>query len=140
MNLVIDSKQDSYIGALTDCASRQSKIATISEMEKYWKYAEKHHFNFGSACQNHACEYFWTSDKPINSSHSISGTEIHKIFLSDDSLMEKPRIPVASFETLELTTSPDPDITHLCICILYEPRTVPYYISKISNLFSILST
>ena len=138
MNLVIDSKQDSYIGALIECASRQSKIATISEMEKYWKYAEKLHFDFGSGCQTHSCKYFWTSDKPINSSHSKSGTEINKIYLSDDSWMEKPRIPVASFETLELTTSPDPDIAHLCICILYEPRKSPNYISQISNLFLIL--
>ena len=65
---VIEPKQGSYIDALTECANRASKIASISEIEK-WKYAHKNQVNDDSrACVKHFCDYFWTSNKPINNS------------------------------------------------------------------------
>ena len=57
----------SFIDALTVCAERNSKIASIYEIEKYWKYSDEHniHLENDTDCRN----YFWTSNKPINNTH-----------------------------------------------------------------------
>ena len=173
---LIEPKQASYIDALIDCTNRASKIASISEIEKYWKYAHKNQVIDDSRACN---DYFWTSNKPINNSlrdprtyrdraertwtikkigrrtachqkknlgpsessdaadleslisHSISGHEIQKIYLGENTLINTQRIPLATFENfkktenLELITNPDPESdSHSCICVMYEPRKV----------------
>ena len=66
---VIEPKQASYKDALIECSKRASKIASVSEMEKYWKYTHKNQVvDDSQACSYHFCSYFWTSNKPINNS------------------------------------------------------------------------
>ena len=66
---VIEPKPASYKDALIECTSRASKIASISEIEKYWKDIHKNQvIDDSQACSNHFCSYFWTSNKPINNS------------------------------------------------------------------------
>ena len=57
-------KLASYIDATTDCAKRTSKIASISEMRKYWNYIDIH-FPHDQICRNN----FWTSNKVMNKTH-----------------------------------------------------------------------
>ena len=60
---LIEPKQASYIDALIEC--RDSKIASISEIGKYWRYTQKNQVIDDSRAFN---DYFWTSNKPINNS------------------------------------------------------------------------
>ena len=64
---VIEPKQASYIDALIECTKRASKIASVSEIEKYWQHTHKNQV-IDEACSHHFCSYFWTSNKPINNS------------------------------------------------------------------------
>ena len=58
-------------------------------------------------------------------SHSISGKQIQEIYLDENTLINTERIPLASFETLQLTTNPNPRAdNHSCICVMYQPRKV----------------
>ena len=126
---VIEPKQASYIDALIECSKRASKIASVSEIEKYWKDTHKSQVIHNSqACSNHFCSYFWTSNKPINNSlrdprtrqlmcysiessnvanlgslisHSISGKEIQEIYLDENTLIDTERINLASFKNFK---------------------------------------
>ena len=58
-------------------------------------------------------------------SHSISGKEIQEIHLEENTLINTERIPLASFETLQLITNPNPESdNYSCICVMYQPRKV----------------
>lgn len=75
------------------------------------------------ACRNN----FWTSSKPFNNTHLITGSNIQPIDFdeftnSEYKLIKMTRMPVASFETLKLEASTTD--YHLCICVLYEVRKV----------------
>ena len=63
---IIKPKNASYIDALIECTNRASKIASISEIEKYSKNTLKNQVI--DNCKNHVCSYFWTSNKLINNS------------------------------------------------------------------------
>ena len=70
---------------------------------------------------------FWTSSKPLNNTHLITGRNIEPIDFdeftnSEDKLIKMTRMPVASFETLKLEASATD--YHLCICVLYEVRKI----------------
>jgi len=76
--------------------------------------------NFG-----HACPLISGADLGSLISHSISGKEIQEIYFDENTLINTERIPLASFETLQLTTNPNPRAdNHSCICVKYQPRKV----------------
>ena len=81
-----------------------------------------------------ACRHnFWTSTKPFNNTHLITGKKIEPIDFdeftnSEYKSIKMTRMPVASFETLKLEASAND--YHLCICVLYEVR-------KVQNLLKI---
>ena len=122
MNQTVEPKFASYIDAKRNCSFNNSEIASISEVKKYWTYVDKHGLD-SRVCRNS----FWTSNKPLNNTHMVTGNEIEKI---DFEIVMNPdivfnamkKIPVASFETLQLRA--DVNEYHLCICVLYEVRKV----------------
>lgn len=110
-----------------NCTNQNSHIASVAEVKAYWKYADSNGINtiYNRACRNS----FWTSNKPLNGTHLISGNktieqiEFNEFILRDTStLIEMKRTPLASFETLKLEASATD--YHLCICVLYEVRKV----------------
>ena len=126
-----EPKYASYIEAIMNCTNQNSYIASVAEVKAYWKYADSNGINtvYNRTCRNS----FWTSNKPLNGTHLISGNAtIEQIefneFVLRDTLIEMKRTPVASFETLKLEASATD--YNLCICVLYEVR-------KVQNLLKI---
>ena len=129
LNQSAEPKYGSYIEALTNCSNQNSKIASVSEFEKFWKSADSDEVgmnnSYSQRIHKEACRNsFWTSTKLLNNTHLISGKVIQEINFDavDNSDIKMKRIPVASFETLKFEASNTDN--HLCICVLYEVREV----------------
>ena len=61
-----------------NCTNQNSHIASVAEVKAYWKYADSNGINtiYNRRFVNRACRnIFWTSNKPLNSTHIISGNE-----------------------------------------------------------------
>ena len=129
LNQSAEPKYGSYIEALTNCSNQNSKIASVTEVKKFWKFADSNEVDMNNsysqrihkqACRNS----FWTSTKLLNNTHLISGKVIQEINFDEvyNSEIKMKRIPVASFETLKFEATNN-DV-HLCICVLYKLRDV----------------
>ena len=125
MSEPVKPKLASYIDAIINCTNSNSEIARISEMEKYWNYVEENMLDLDS---NKKCHYgFWTSNRPKNNTHMVTGENIEKMdfgqFLNPEELQtEMKRNAVASFETLKLEAAINEE--HVCVCVLYGLRKV----------------
>ena len=125
MSEPVNPKESSYIDAIINCTNSNSKIAGISEMEKYWNYIEENKLDLDS---DKKCHFgFWTSNKPRNNTHMVTGKNIEKMdfnqFTNPEQIqMGMKRHAVASFETLKLDAAINED--HVCVCVLYGLRKV----------------
>ena len=90
-------------------------------MRNYWKYLDEDQISSTDKdCRN----AFWTSNKPLNSTHIFFGERTQEALLNDNAKLDLQKNPVVKFDTMKLVARIATDDKHLCICVLYEIRKV----------------
>ena len=117
----VNPKKAAYIDALTECASENSKIASIDEMRNYWKYLDEDQI---SSADQDCRKTFWTSNKPLNSTHIIFDEGTQETLFNENENLDLQKHCLAKFDTMKLVAGIATDDKHLCICVLYEIRKV----------------